>query len=405
MSPDLNERWEAQGRAWRDPAGIVAQWSEAGEVDPALLKSRVSGAWWQVLAELGITLLVSREYEHLILALGVRDGKPMISLLRLPHPSGIAVDRVRGEVHIASTRNPNAVYTLRPATGLEPREGTKPESIERPLVPVTTRFLPGSTYLHDLAMIDGVLHANSVGSNSVVRLAPDQPLERVWWPRCIEHEDGPAFGRNHLQVNSIAAGPSLAGSFFTASTDRISARRPGHRNWVVDRRGVLFSGATRHPVVRGLTRPHSARFAAGSVWLDDSGYGTVGVVDRDRYEPLVKLPGWTRGLCAVGPYLIVGTSRVIPRFRQYAPGLDVDQSVCGLHAVERGTGRVAGSLIWPAGNQIFAIERVPTAWATGLPFAAPRRAGRARDRAHEHQLFFAWQSTPEPMVESEDLAE
>ena len=37
----------------------------------------------------------------------------------------------------------------------------------------------------------------------------------------------------------------MAVSYFSASTDTVSARRPGHRNFAVNRRGVIFSGATR----------------------------------------------------------------------------------------------------------------------------------------------------------------
>ena len=93
------------------------------------------------------------------------------------------------------------------------------------------------------------------GRTLVVRLDDDGRVEAVWWPRCIETETGLATDRNYLQLNSIAAGPTVESSFFSASTDRLSARRPGHRNFAVDKRGVIFSGATREPVVRGLDAP------------------------------------------------------------------------------------------------------------------------------------------------------
>src|SRR5262249_33613197 len=143
----------------------------------------------------------------------------------------------------------------------------------RPLVPVRARFLPGCLYLHDLAVMGGWLYANAVGHNAVVRLDDDGTFERVWWPRCVETKRGPVFGQNHLQLNSIAGGPGPEASSFSASADRRSRRRPGHRNFPVDRRGVVFSGATREPVARGLTRPHSARLHGGQVWVDNSGYG------------------------------------------------------------------------------------------------------------------------------------
>ena len=34
---------------------------------------------------------------------------------------------------------------------------------------------------------------------------------------------------------------------------------------------------------------------------------------------------------------------------------------------------VIGSLVWPNGNQVFAIEPVPAAWSAGLPTVAGRR--------------------------------
>jgi uncharacterized protein (TIGR03032 family) len=388
MSSD-EARFAAQHAEWRDPAAVVAQWADAGALDPALLEARVSGPWWELLEAAGTTLLVTREYEHLVLALGAAGGVPRVSLLRLPHPSGIAVDAARGEVHIASTRNPNAIYTLRPAAGLLPRADLEqPHAPGRPLLPVAARFLPGSTYLHDLAMVGGALHATAVGCNAIIEQPRDGEARAVWWPASIETPAGPDFGLNHLQLNGIAAGPTLAESFFTASTAAPGGPRPGDPAFAVDGRGVVFSGARRVPVLDGLTRPHSPRFVGGRLWLDNSGYGTVCAADGARAEPVARLPGWTRGLCEMGGYAIVGTSRVIPRFAAYAPGLDPAECVCGLHAVEIATGRVVASLAWPAGNQIFAIAALPSALADGLPFRAPR--GAKPPSAAERTLFYAW---------------
>jgi uncharacterized protein (TIGR03032 family) len=159
----------------------------------------------------------------------------------------------------------------------------------------------------------------------------------------------------------------------------------------VNRRGVIFSGATREPIARGLTRPHSARLHNGQLWVDNSGYGEVGIVENGGFIPVACLPGWTRGLCFHGRIAFVGTSRVIPRFRQYAPGLDVEASVCGVHALDTVTGQVLGSLLWPYGNQIFAIESVPREWTSGFPFLV----GIRRAVTREKQLFYTFQWSQE----------
>ncbi len=386
----MTHLFRAHDAAWRDPAQVVAQWGGAGEVAPSALRARVRGSFWEILAELRVRLLVSREYEHLVVALGVEADRPSISYLPMPHPSGIAVDRARGIVHVASTRNPNQVYDLQPVVGEEARlDVDRGIPLGRPLVPVRSRFFPGSLYMHDLAIVGGRLHGNAVGQNAVVELGPASGYRRVWWPRCIEGPDGPVFGRNHLQLNSIAAGPTIRDSFFSASTDEVTRARPGHRNFRVDRRGVVFSGRTREPIARGLTRPHSTRLRRGGVWVDDSGYGTLCAVRDGRPEVVAHLPGWTRGLCFVRDVAFVGTSRVLPRFHHYAPGLDVDSSRCGIHAVDVRTGSILGSLIWPSGDQIFAIDWVPEGFTTGLPFQAGRRSAEA-----VRKLFYAFATSP-----------
>ena len=356
------DRWSAPAARWRDPHQVMSWWSDAAGTDPALLRHRTRGPFWELVDELGLTLLVTREYEHLVMSLA--PGR-RVGFLALPHPSGLAIGA--DAVHVAATRNPNQLVELRPLN-----------TADRPLVPVRSRWLPGALYLHDLAFIGGRLHANAVGQDAVVTLDYDTGWERVWWPRVI---DGLGFERNHLQLNSIAAGADLAGSYFSAATDTPSARRPGHRNFAVDGRGVVFSGATRAVVGRGLTRPHSARILDGRLWVDNSGYGEVGVIEDGRFVVVARLPGWTRGLASAGGRLWVATSRVIPRFRRHAPGLDVDRSVCGLHAVDPSTGTVEASLIWPAGNQVFAVEALPRSFSMGLPFTPRTRQAAIRAMA------------------------
>jgi uncharacterized protein (TIGR03032 family) len=388
MSRDGNHDalWARHNAEWRDGAQIASQWREAGSVDPRLLRGRATGDWWDVLEAAGITLLVTREYEHLLIALRAEAGRPAMSFFPLPHPSGLAVDRARGTVHVASTRNPNQLFEFAPSTGQLPRlDVAARASVGRPLLPVRSNLYPGCLYLHDLALVDGELLGTAVGENAVVRFDHGDGYERIWWPRCIETGRGPVFGRNHIQLNSIAAGTDLASSFFSASTDVMTRRRPGHRNFSVDRRGVIFSGATREPIVRGLTRPHSARLHGRRLWVANSGYGELGVVVDGAFEPVSRLRGWTRGLCFHRHVAFVATSRVIPRFRSYAPGLDVEKSVCGVHAIDARDGTVRGSLLFPDGNQIFAVDWLPARVTHGFPFSAGRR-----NRERERRLFYSF---------------
>jgi uncharacterized protein (TIGR03032 family) len=158
---------------------------------------------------------------------------------------------------------------------------------------------------------------------------------------------------------------------------------------------VIFGGATREPVARGLTRPHSARLFRRALWVANSGYGQIGTIERGNFVARAQLPGWTRGLAFAGTIAFAGTSRVLPRFRQYAPGLQVDDSVCGVHALDTRSGRVLASVVWPFGNQIFAVEPVPARHTAGFPFPAGRRRAAERER----ELFYAYRTASD----TEDL--
>jgi uncharacterized protein (TIGR03032 family) len=388
---DAHQIWEMHSHDWRDPLAASTLVNNASEIDPKLFQYETVGNFWPIIEQLGITLFVTREYEHLIMAFSVIDGKPRISFYPLPHPSGIAFDTIQNRLYIASTRNPNQLFQFRAVGNLLPRLDVRSDLSTsyvnvKPMVPVSSQFFPGCTYLHELKFIGTKLYANAVGHNAVVCIEPNDEYHRVWWPKCIEDNGKPDFEQNYIQLNSIASGSSLETSFFTASTDRKSVRRPGHKNFKVDKQGVVFSGETRQVIAGGLTRPHSARLYQGKVWVDNSGYGEVGYIENHKYHPYIKLPGWTRGLYFKENIAFVGTSRVLPRFRQYAPGLEVDTSVCGIHTIDMSTKKIIGSITWPFGNQIFDFETVHSSYSTGFP----TQVGSKRAIAKEKDLYYSF---------------
>lgn len=387
---DLNHSseylWERCDGELRDPAEVAGHISLLRKPDSDLLDWEVRGPWWDIVASKAVTLICTREYEHHVIAMSVFNGRKRVTFMPLAHPSGVAFDSRRGRVYVTSTRNPNQLFEFAAVTAsVRRRDAGDADVSGSPLVPVRSFFFPGCLYMHDLAMVGGRLHANAVGQNAVVRISDDGSYRRVWWPKCIETSSGPVFERNHIQLNSIAAGGSLGSSYFSASADVISGRRPGQRNFAVDGRGVIFSGKTRDVVARGLTRPHSARLHGKRVWVDNSGYGEVGYIEDGSLKVVARLPGWTRGLCFCDGIIFVGTSRIIERFRNYAPGLDSDECVCGIHAVEITSGRILASMIWPRGYQVFAVESVPVTFSAGFPFRFSRRA-----RGKERDLFYAF---------------
>ena len=379
-SIEKEKLWRVNNNLLRDPIEIVSGPITQAAVDQKQLKFRTKGNFFEVLEKLDIRLLLSREYEHLLLSLGFSHGKKEISFMPTPHPSGIAVDESKKEIIVASTRNPNQIISFAPIKGMTNRIDIKESkkscgNMKNPLFPVRTDFYSGSLYMHELGIIGEKLYANAVGHNAIVELLGSGKYKYAWWPKCVGRNRCPDSRANYIQLNSIAVNKTIKDSFFSASSEKKLNKRPGDINYPVDGRGVIFSGKTREPICYGLTRPHSARFYNGKIFVDNSGYGELGFVNNKKFERVIKLPGWTRGLCIRKNIAFVGLSRVIPRFHKYAPGLDVRKSVCGLAAIDLKTAKEIGRIEWPYGNQIFSVECVSRKMTDGFMFSYEPRIG------------------------------
>ena len=380
-----NEKlWDIQKKSLRDPREIWTCKDEAAGISEASLEYKADKPFIELLAKLGITLFLSREYENLLISY-YSDGFRLIQhYTPMPHPSGLVCDRNAGLMYVASTRNPNIIYQFRCCGFQSHKRKVQPDVIEKIMVVSRKKYYPGMYYFHDLALISGELYANAVGLNGIVKINMNnhEPEPISWYPKCIQNMDTtPRVDANYIQLNSIAGADSLESSFFTASSDKISKRRPGHLNYPVDKRGVVISGLTRETVANGLTRPHSARLNRGKIWVANSGYGEFGFINKDSFEPVIKLEGWTRGVCIYNNIAFVATSRIIPQYRHYAPGLDGVNDQCALYAISIENGEIMGKVRWPTGNQVFAIDYFSQQFTKGL------LQKNTKDRLKDYQTF------------------
>jgi uncharacterized protein (TIGR03032 family) len=369
MTPQV--LFETQKQVLRDPLQITSGAAASGfGINSSSIRHQSSDTFIRLLRKHKVSLLLSREYEHLLLILNAEQGKLAQSFFPLAHPSGIAVHPSGKQFYVASTRNPNRIVEFSLVTNAYQRTGVFSAELNGKWLPTRSKFYPGATYLHDLVFIQNELYANSVGFNAVFK--PDLSIARqeelLWWPPTLRDDAGPETKGNYLQLNSIAAGNSLNSSFFTASTEHPQSYKPGHKKFKVDQKGVVFEGQNGTVIARGLTRPHSARLHKGRIWLCNSGYGQFGYIEKGGFVPLVKLPGWTRGLCFSEDIAFVGVSRILKGFEHYAPGLRASNQECAVYAIDINTGDMVGNVLFPAGNQIFALECLSSKQHASFPF-------------------------------------
>lgn len=348
--------------------------------DQKLLETREVGNFWGLLDQLGISLAVTREYEHFALLLGGGKGDPLQSPLPLPHPSGMAYDEISGDLIISSTRTPNLIFWCK---------RVKPEDYSREIVPQDISFLkgdlflpyrstllPGTLYIHEIALMGGELYANITGHNFIAKLGKMGGWERVWWPSKLDTLGNDGFRQNFFQLNSIAAGSSPDNSFYTAFSDLTDGSKPWKQGYGPKGKGVIFSGKSRDVLHRGLTCPHSVRIKNSKMWVCNSGYGELGSISGHetddaaltRFHSATTLPGFTRGLAFAGDYAFVGLSRVIAQYEAYAPGITPEKSECAIYAVDLRNGAVAGGLVWEHGYQVFDIQVIKGMTRPRMPF-------------------------------------
>jgi uncharacterized protein (TIGR03032 family) len=132
------------------------------------------------------------------------------------------------------------------------------------------------------------------------------------------------------------------------------------------RGGILMDVASGEVITRGLSMPHSPRWYGGRLWVCESGAGTLGFIDQGtgRYEPIVEVPGFTRGLDFAGNLAFVGLSQV--RESAVFSGIPIaerhkeEERICGVCAVDLTNGRVVALLRFDTTVQeIFAVTILP----------------------------------------------
>ncbi|HKC68937.1 MAG TPA: DUF4915 domain-containing protein [Bacteroidia bacterium] len=381
MSRVKEALWDKQNLALRNTAELFGTSFTNAGITKQTLSYKASPAFTQLLNKLKITLVVSREYENLVLALNAPNAKEIKqSFFHLPHPSGIAVDRAKNIMYVAATRNPNQILEFKVSKQSLQRLKV-PAVAPKILIPARTKYYPGQYYFHDLVLNKGKLYANSVGMNAIVPidLSTTEVEKPIWWPKCIEQKGKPNTTANYIQLNSIAFGKDLKSSFFSASGIKMGSTLPGELDYPVDKLGAIFSGKTREPVGFGLTRPHSARLHKGKIWVANSGYGEVGYFKGSEFVPTFKFNGWTRGLCFIDTVLFVAISRVLPRFRHYAPGIKSKKQTCAVVAIDTIKNEKIGEIEFPYGNQIFAIDYFDSAKCQGFPFISVEKSSLETD--------------------------
>jgi hypothetical protein len=150
--------------------------------------------------------------------------------------------------------------------------------------------------VHSLWSDGSRLIAVSTGTDEVVELelrGPEVVSERVIWR---PEPDGPREDRYHLNAVHGGDGKILIAGF----------GKKAEAAWTTARDGFIVDIATGERVATCIDQPHSVIRVGDRLVCCESRKAGLRVLGQDGAE--VRLPGYTRGLCAIGDSLFVGTS-------------------------------------------------------------------------------------------------
>ena len=303
-----------------------------------------------ILRKLGISLVVST-YQAGKVVLMRADGDSLNAHFRFfQKPMGMATD-AEGRLAIGAKAQ---IWKFRNVPAMAPKL--------EPIGKHDACFLPrnmhitGDIDIHEMAWGKEGLWFVNTRFSCLCTLDQDHSFVPRWRPSFIT-----AFvpeDRCHLNGLELVNGEP---KYVTALGNTNTAR--GWRDHKA-RGGILMDVIANEILVEGLSMPHSPRWRRDQLWVLESGDGSLAKVNLETGQviPVVKLPGFTRGIDFYGPLAFVGLSQV--RESAVFSGIPLTERlterICGVWIVNIENAEIVGFLRFEdAVQEIFAVQVLP----------------------------------------------
>jgi uncharacterized protein (TIGR03032 family) len=318
---------------------------------PSPLRSVHTTNFPAILEHLQSSLLVTTYQAGKLVVLRSDGGVLNTHFRAFNKPMGMAVGRGRlaigTAVDVWEFRNVPAVTAK-----LEPPN--KHDAVYLP----RSAHVTGDIQIHEMAYIDDEVLFVNTRFSCLAKHDPEHSFVPTWRPKFITAYT--PDDRCHLNGLCVLEGRPR---WVTAlgATDTAGGWRENKKSG-----GILIDVHANEVIARGLSMPHSPRWHAGRLWLLESGTGSLGFVDlaSGKYEPIVHLDGFTRGLEMVGNLAFIGLSQVretaVFSGIQITERLEETERTCGVWVVDIQRGEVVAFLKFEdAVQEIFAVALLP----------------------------------------------
>lgn len=291
----------------------------------------------ELLQQLNCTIAVSTYQANKLVMISAKDENSLVQLPReFSKPMGIAENKATDQLALAC-RDEIVVFSNSKQLAFHyPRSPQKYDALYMP----RTTYHTGPLDIHDLCFgNDGKLYAVNTLFSCIVNIDDQFNFTPYWKPKFIDKlvsED-----RCHLNGLALKDGvPKYATAFNQGNT---------HQSWRehVTKTGVVFDIETSEVIAEGLAMPHSPRWFNNDLYVLLSATGELVRIDVNtgKYDVVVKLNGFVRGMDLYKDYLFIGLSKLRKNSSTFGKLPFAEQAnEAGIMVVHLPTGSIAGNI-------------------------------------------------------------
>lgn len=265
---------------------------------------------------------------------------------------GVAEDLKKDKLALACKDEIIVFSNSRQLANHYPKASDKYDALYMPRVTYHT----GPLDIHDLRFgSDGSLYAVNTLFSCIIKISDDYNFTPYWTPPFIDRlvsED-----RCHLNGMALIDGvPKYATAFNQGNS---------HQSWRenITKSGVIFDLDTNKAIIGNLAMPHSPRLFGDDLFVLLSATGELIKIDMNngKYEVVVKLEGFVRGMSLYKDYLFIGLSKLRKNSSTFGK-LEFAQKAnqCGIMVVHLPTGSIAGKITYLSSlDEIYDVHVLP----------------------------------------------
>ena len=293
----------------------------------------------ELLQKLNCTIAISTYQAGKLIFLSPKDDNSLIQLPRtFEKPMGIAENVAKDKIALAAKDEIIVFSNSKDLAHHYPKSPGRYDALYMPRVTYHT----GPLDIHDLSFgKEDQLYAVNTLFSSIIKIDDDYNFTPFWTPPFIDKlvsED-----RCHLNGMAMKDGLPKYASAFNQGNSFQSWREK------VTETGVLFDIDSNEVIVNNLAMPHSPRIFGGDLYVLLSATGELIKVDVNtgKYDVVVKIDGFVRGMSLHKDYLFIGLSKLRKNSSTFGKLKFAEKANhSGIVIVHLPTGSIAGKITY-----------------------------------------------------------